>query len=131
MSQTLGSRAKVKFGQPKDRLNPARTDKDIHQIVVLTVEIRHLWHDSVDGGVYSPRTGQGRPSSFEDVDPTASAANSPTQRQLRTAAKRASTLIAEAVARLEDAERILQNGLLRTDPEVLGEFLEKRRAAEQ
>lgn len=122
---------KVRFDKPKDRLSPARTDKDMHQIVVLVVEVRNLWHDSVDGGVYSPRTGQGRPSSFEDTDPTHSAATSPTQRQLRAAAKRASTLIAEAKARLEDAERILQNGLLRTDPEVLSEYLEKHQAAVQ
>ena len=130
MTQTLGSKAKVRWDKP-DRLNPERTDKDVRRIVELVVEVRQLWEQAVDGGVYSPRTGNGRPSTYEDSDPTHSAVDRPTQKQLRASARHAAGLISEAKDHLEDAVRVLHNGLLRTDPEVLQDFLEKRRAATQ
>src|SRR4030095_2678440 len=126
---TLGSNAKVKWDRPKDRLNPARTDKEILRILELLVEVRRLWEQAVDGGVYSPRTEtNGRGKGFHDSDPTHSAVDRPTQRQLRRSAVRASELILDARERLEDASRVLHNGLLLTDPEVLLAPLERRRA---
>lgn len=133
MTQTLGSSsAKVQWEQRPDRLNPEHTDKDVRRIVELVIEVRRLWEQAVDGGVYSPRgETNGRGKGFEDSDPTHSAVTRPTQRQLRGSARYAAVLISEAKERLEDAARVLHNGLLRTDPEVLAEHLEKRRAATQ
>jgi hypothetical protein len=132
LTQTLGSPARVRWDKPKDKLNPERTDKDVHRIIVLVVEVRRLWEQAVDGGVYPPSTEtNGRGKGFADVNPTETAARSLTQVQLRGSAKYAAVLINEAAAKLEDASRVLHNGLLRTDPEVLEEFLEKRRAATQ
>ena len=116
----------------KDRLNPERTDQDVRRILELVVEVRRIWEQAVDGGVYSPRLeSNGRGKGFDDSDPTHSAVARPTQRQLRGTARYAATLIADSRANLEDAARVLHNGLFRTDPEVYAEHLEKRRAATQ
>jgi hypothetical protein len=116
----------------KDGLNPEHTDRDVRRIVELIVEVRQLWEQAVDGGVYSPKTEtNGRGRGFDDSDPTYSTVTRPTQRQLRSTARYAADLIAGSRDRLEDAARVLHNGLLRTDPEVLAEHLEKRRAATQ
>lgn len=128
---TLGSPVPVRWNKP-DRLNPERTDKDVLRILELLVEVRRLWEQAVDGGVYSPRQEtNGRGKGFHDSDPTHTAVATPTQRQLRSSARYAAVLIGECRERLEDAARVLHNGLLRTDPEVLAEHLEKRRAATQ
>jgi hypothetical protein len=115
-----------------DRLNPERTDRDVRRILELTVEVRRLWEQAVDGGVYAPRTeSNGRGKGFSDMRPTESAASSLTQRQLRGTAKHAANKIAQARVELQEAANVLHNGLLRTDPEVLAEYLEKRAAATQ
>src|SRR4029453_6400740 len=73
-SETRGSPAKVKWDRPKDRLNPARMDKDILRILELVVEIRHVWEQAVDGGAYPGRTGSnGRGTGFTDLKPVESA----------------------------------------------------------
>lgn len=131
VSQTLGSDARVRWNRPKDRLDQAQFDKDILEILDLLVEVRHLWQDAVDGGAYPQKTGSGRPSSFEDTDPTYSAATRPAQRQLRGSARYAAGVIAEVKVRLEDAADALHRGMFRTDPEVLRRDLEKRAAATQ
>jgi hypothetical protein len=132
VSQTLGSNGKVRWNHPKDgRLDPKRFDEDIHRVLELIVEMRRAWEQAVDGGSFSPRTGNGRPSSFEETDPTYAAAVSPTQRQSREAAKRATSLLGSARQRLEDAVDLLEKARIRQDPDVLEEFLEKRRAATQ
>jgi hypothetical protein len=116
-----------------DRLNPEQMDRDVLRILELVVEVRHVWEDAVDGGIYPLRTtiGGSRHTGFDDHDPTHSAATRPTQRQLRGSARHAAVLISDARERLEDAARVLHNGLFRTDPEVLAQHLEKRRAATQ
>ena len=133
MSQTwTNTPKKVKQIPPKDRLNPKHTHAEVQQILVLVVEVRRAWDDAVDGGVYSPATETGgRGTGFADSDPTHSTATRPTQRQMRGAARRAASLISDARERLEDAAAVLHNSLLRTDPEVLAEYLEKHRAATQ
>ena len=56
MSQTLGSKAKVRWDRPKDRLNPARTEKEMLRIVeVLVAEITPAWVHAVEGGAYQVR----------------------------------------------------------------------------
>lgn len=122
----------VKWDRRPDRLNPERTDKDVLRILELLVEVRRLWEQAVDGGVYPPRgETNGRGTGFHDLKPTETAASALTQRQLRGSARYAAVLISECRERLEDAARVLHNGLLRTDPEVLAEHLEKRQAATQ
>jgi hypothetical protein len=112
-----------------DRLNPARTEADLQRIVAMVVELRHAWPDVVDGGKYPPRTeSNGRGKGFEDIDPTYTAVTSGSQIGLRRAARQASRRIAEARERLEDAATTLHSALLRTDPEVMAEFVEKRSA---
>src|SRR5262245_9120219 len=129
MTKTFGSTAKVKMDRP-DRLNRRATEKDIDHILRMILEIRPLWDDAVEGGVWSPRTdGMGRPSTRPH--PTEAAVFSPTRRQLREAAKEAASLIGEARQHLEIAAEVLHRGLLRQDPEVLSQFLEKRGAATQ
>lgn len=131
MTETLGSHVRVHIQKP-DRLNPARTEKDMARIVVLVAEITPAWVHALEGGVYQVRREtNGRGTGFQDADPTHSAAMNPMQRQLRGAAKHAASDIARAVQMLEDAAQVLHNGLMRTDPEEFAEFLEKRRAAEQ
>jgi hypothetical protein len=132
MTQTLGSEAKVKWDRPKDRLNPAQMDRDILRILDLLTDIRHVWEQAVDGGAYPGRTGSGgRGTGFTDLKPTESAVFAPTQRQLRQAAREATTEVGTAIAHLELAADICHRGLLRTDPEVYARDLEKRQAAEQ
>ncbi len=115
-----------------DRLNPERTDKDVRRILELVVEVRQVWEEAVDGGIYPPRTeSNARGKGFDEMDPTHAAVSRPTQQQLRRTARRAATLIHDARESLEDAATVLHNGLLRTDPEVLAKFLEKRQAAVQ
>jgi hypothetical protein len=115
-----------------DRLDPAQLDHDVAQIITLVVRFRRLWEHAVEGGAYlSSSSAGGRGTGFEDSDPVHSAVASPTRRQLRGTARHAARLLAEARCRLEDAEHALETGLLRTDPEVLAEHLEKRRAATQ
>jgi hypothetical protein len=117
----------------RDRLNRARLERDTSRILDLVVQVRVAWDHAVEGGVYAVRDGDpptlGR--GFSDVRPTESAVFSPTRRQLRESARQAAERISEAKVALEDASRILHNGMARTDPEVLGEFLEKRQAAVQ
>ena len=123
---------KVRFDKPKDRLNPARTEKEMRRIVVLIAEITPAWVHAVEGGAYQiRRETNGRGTGFHDSDPTHSAAQNPMQRQLRASARQAATDIAKAAQMLEDAAQTLHNGLMRTDPEVWAEYLEKRRAATQ
>lgn len=132
MTESQGAKAKVRWDKPRDRLNPKRTDEDVRRILVLVVEVREVWGDAVDGGVYPPKTeSNSRGRGFTDTDPTHSAVTRPTQRQLRGSARYAARLIAEARAKLEDAANVLHNGLLRTDPEVYERDLEKKRAATQ
>jgi hypothetical protein len=132
LSQTLGSNAKVKWGRPKDRLNPAQMDRDILRILDLLTDIRHVWEQAVDGGAWPGRTGSnGRGTGFSDLKPVESAVVAPTQRQLREAAREASIEVGTALDHLELAADICHRGLLRSDPEVLAHFLEKRRAATQ
>src|SRR4029077_14594820 len=95
-------------------------------------EVRVVWEEAVDGGVYPPKVdSNGRGQGFTALKPTETAASSPTQRQLRHAAKRAAVLIGQSRQNLEDAARVLHNGLIRTDPEVLAEYLQKHQAATQ
>lgn len=132
MTQTLGSSAPMKWDRPTDRLTPEQFDRNVVRVLELLVEVRRLWEQAVDGGVYTDRLEtNGRGKGFHDSDPTYSAARAPTKIQLRGSARYAAILMAECRERLEDAARVLHNGLLRTDPEVLEDFLEKRRAATQ
>jgi len=132
VTQSLGSKAAVRWEKPKDKLNPERMDRNCHRLLILVVEVRQVWEQAVDGGTYSPRTEtNGRGKGFEDTDPTYSAAMAPTQRQLRAKAKRAAALVEKAVADLEEAASMLHSGLFRTDPEVLARDVEKRNAATQ
>lgn len=129
MSQTYGSNAKVRFDRP-DRLNRARTEKDVKRVARLIIEVRLAWDEAVDAGVWAPRreTG-GRGTGFADSHPVESAVSSPTRKQLRVAAAEAAGRIAEARAALQEASDILHSAMLRSDPDVLAEFLEKRGAA--
>ena len=132
MTQTHGSNAKVRWDKPKDRLNPARTHADVQPILALIVEVRQAWGDAVDGGVYPPQTETGGTRDRlrrHRPDPLRSHPAYPAPAQRSGTVRRG--LIAEAKERLEDAAQVLHNGLLRTDPEVLAEHLEKRRAATQ
>ena len=133
MTETLGSAAKVRWDKPKDRLNPAKTDEDVRRILMLVVEVREVWGQAVDGGVYPPRTeiGGTRHTGFDDTDPTHSAATRPTQKQLRGAARHAAGLIGEARERLEYAAQVLGASMLRTDPDEWIQYVEKHRAATQ
>jgi hypothetical protein len=132
LSQALGSKAKVKWNRPKDRLNPARFDKDLTSILEKVVDLRRVWEQVADGGAYPGRTGSnGRGTGFTDLKPTESAVFAPTQRQLREAARKASTEVGTALDHLSAAADILHRSLFRSDPEVLARFLEKRRAATQ
>ena len=132
MTQTQRS-PKVRFDKPRDRLNPAQTDRDMLRILELLVDVRRGWEQAVDGGVYPLRTavGESRHTGFDDHDPTHSAATRPTQYELRKSARRAAVLVAEARDRLEDAAWVLHNGMLRTDPEEWIQNREKRQAATQ
>lgn len=123
----------IRWDRPKDRLSQARFDEDVLHILDALVEVRHLFAEAVDGGSWSSRTdvGGSRHTGFEDNDPTYSAATRPTQKQLRGSARHAATLVVEARDRLEMAVDALHRGMLRTDPEVLSQFLEKRQAATQ
>jgi hypothetical protein len=132
VTPSLGSSAKIKLDRPKDRLTPRQVDADVYRILELVVEVRRAWEEAVDAGSYAPRTEtNGRGKGFTDSDPTHSAVDRPTQKQLRGAARRAASLIGDSRERLEDAAAILHRGMLRTDPEVLEEYLEKHRAAIQ
>jgi hypothetical protein len=53
----------------------------------------------------------------------------PRRSQIRRAAKRASLLIEQAEATLEEASGVIVNGYLRLDPEEWVRAVEKRRAA--
>jgi hypothetical protein len=129
---TLGSQAKVKWDRPKDRLDPSRMDRDLLAILKKMVEVRDAWEDAVDGGVWSSRSDFNGPGSgLAQSRPTESAVHSPTRRQLREAAREASTLVGEALQHLEIALDVLHRAQLRQDPEVLERFLEKRGAATQ
>lgn len=113
----------------EDRLNPQRTDADVRRILELVVEVRVAWEQVVDSGSYSsggelPTLGRG----FSDSRPTESIAMAPTKRQARQAARRAARLVTEAREALQEASDSLHAGLLRTDPEVLFEFVERRSA---
>src|SRR5262245_53611240 len=131
MTKTYGSTAKVKMDQP-DRLSRRSTEKDMRRILELVVEVRSAFDQAVEVGVYSPRgDGNGRGKGFTDVRPTESAVFSPTRSQVRRAARQAAEELSDAKAALELAADILHRGLFRTDPEVLGQFLEKRAAATQ
>jgi hypothetical protein len=115
-----------------DRLNPKQVDRDVVRILALVVEVREVWGEAIDAGTWTPRTETGgRGTGFTDADPTHSAVDRPTQKQLRYAARRAASLIADSRERLEDAAMVLHRGLLRMDPEVLEQYLEKHRAATQ
>ena len=132
MTETYGSRARVRWDKPQDRLNPKQTEKHLHRIIELTVEVRHAFIDAVEGGVYPIRQEtNGRGKGFEESDPTHTAATRPTQRQLRGTARYAAGEIARAVQALEEAAWMLHRGLLLTDPQVLEWEGEKRRAATQ
>ena len=116
----------------RDRLSPERTGRQLIRITVLVTEVGTLWTDAVDAGTYAPRKENGgRGTGFADHDPTSTAALSPTQRQLRRKAERASVLIEQAAERLETAASMLTDGFLLTDDQVLHRFLEKRQAATQ
>lgn len=115
-----------------DRLNPARTDRDVAAILELVVEVRVFWEQAVDGGTWPPRSGEiGPGSDILASRPTEAAVGSPTRTQLREAAKEASDLIGEARARLEDAGYVLSRAFRLSDPEEFSEFLERRAAAVQ
>lgn len=132
MTQSLGSNAKVRWDKPKDRLNPERTGKQLARLEALVAEVGKLWLEALEHGVYQGRRGDmGRPSTFEETDPTSGAALSMTQQQTRRAAKRAAVQIEQAMERLEDAAAVLHDGFILTDDDVLGRFLEKRNAATQ
>jgi hypothetical protein len=132
LTQTLGSKAKVKWDPPKDRLNRSRMDKDFFAMLKKMIEVRDAWHDAVDGGVWAPRSGFNGPGSgLAQQRPTEAAFDSPTRSQLRVAAKEASSLVGEALQHLEIALDVLHRAQARQDPEVLDRFLEKRAAAIQ
>jgi len=131
LSQTLGSKAKVKLDRPEDRLNRKATERDFQQILKMVVEVHEAWFDAVDGGVWPPVKENGRPSTHAVTDPTYQAVDSPTRRQLRQAAKRSAEAIADARAYLEMAADMLHRAQARQDPEVLAQFLEVRQAATQ
>lgn len=115
-----------------DRLNPERTDRDIARIILLAAELRHAWGHAVDGGTWMPRSNNGgRGSGFTDLKPTETAALSPTQRQLRSKARRAAELISHAVADLDEAAVVVANGLLQTDHDEWVRVEDKRAAATQ
>lgn len=130
MSETIGSSVRVRWAKP-DRLNPRRTGKQLVRITVLAAEVGTLWEDALEAGVYTSRSSEGRPSSWEDTDPTSRAALSRSQRAIRGKVKAASVLVEEAVRTLEEAASVLTDGFLLTDEDVLERFLEKRRAATQ
>jgi hypothetical protein len=116
----------------KDRLNPARTDRDVRAILELVVEVRAVWEQAVDGGTWPPGSGFNGPGSgLVYQRPTEAAVSSPTRTQLRAAAREASDLLGEARSSLEEAATVLARAFLLSDPEVHREFLEKRAAATQ
>ena len=131
MSQTLGSKAKVRWDRPKDRLNPERTGKQLARLEALVSEVGKLWLEALEMGVYQGRRDEAWRPPTSQSDPTPSAALSPTQRQIRGKAKRAAVLIEHAMEILEDAASTLHDGFLLSDDDVLGRFLEKRNAAVQ
>lgn len=120
------------WDRSKDRLNPERTGRQLARLDALLPEVGKLWLEALEMGVYAGRreTG-GRGTGFEETDPTSRAALSITQKQIRGKVKRASVEIEQAMERLEDAAATLKDGFLLSDEEVMGRFLEKRRAATQ
>lgn len=131
MSQTYGSKAKVRWDRPKDRLNPQRTGKHLARLEALVAEVGKLWIEALEMGVYQGRRDSAWRPPTSQSDPTPGAALSPTQRQMRGKVKRASVLIEAAMEQLEEAASTLHDGFLLSDDEVLGRFLEKRQAATQ
>lgn len=114
----------------RDLLNAERTGQQLTRIVILSNEVGLLWLEAVEHGSASGRSDVGgRGTGFHDLNPTLSAVMSPTQRQLRSKARRAAVLVEQAMQRMEEAEATLKDGFLLTDEEVLTRFLEKRKAA--
>ncbi len=110
------------------RRSPAsRCDRiaELAQTLALALE------DAADAGARKSRGMEfvGRGRGFTDVDPTGSAALDPRQTQIRRAAGRASLLIEQAEATLEEASGVIANGYLRLDPQEWIRAVEKRRAA--
>jgi len=113
-----------------DRLDPERVGKRLNRLRGLTLDMAVLWMEALEVGTSSPRReSNGRGTGFHDSDPTHTIVDSATQRQIRAACRRASALVDEAVANMEEARSVITDGFLRTDSEVLSEFLAKRRAA--
>lgn len=69
----------------------------------------------------------GRGRGLSDTDPTGSAALDPRRSQMRRAARRATHLIEQAEATLEEASGVIANGYLRLDREEWIRAVEKRR----
>jgi hypothetical protein len=115
----------------EDLLDPTAMAVRIVRFHVLLQELHDLYGEACGAGSFTPSAGLngGRGSGFADTDPTASAVLSPTQRQLRSRARRAATLAGESMQQLERAVNELSDGFLLTDDQVLERFLEKRRAA--
>lgn len=113
-----------------DRLNPARTDADLKRILELIVLVRRAWEEAADIGVYtSPGELLTLGRGFSDSRPTENMATAPTRRQARQAAKQAAGYVGAARDALEDAADALHLGVLRSDPDVLFEYVTKRAAA--
>jgi hypothetical protein len=116
----------------KDRLDPAQFDRDVAAILALVVEVRVVWEQAVDGGTWAPRSGEiGPGSSILSNRPTEAAVSSPTRSQLRSAAREASSAVAEARQALEGAGYVLSRAFRLSDPTEYQEFLERRAAATQ
>ena len=116
----------------KDRLDPAQMDRDVAAIRLLVDEVRVVWEQAVDGGTWPPRSGEiGPGSSILSNRPTEAAVDSATRSQLRSAAREASTAVAEARKALEGAGYVLSRAFRLSDPQEYQAHLERRAAATQ
>jgi hypothetical protein len=101
------------------------------RIAELAQTLAPLLEGAADAG--ARRSGSmefvGRGRGFTDADPTGTAALDPRRSQIRRAAHRATQLIEEAEATLEEASDVIANGYLRLDPQEWIRAVEKRRAA--
>jgi hypothetical protein len=87
------------------------------RIAELAQTLAPLLEDAADAGARKSGGMEfvGRGRGFTDADPTGSAALDPRRSQIRRAAIRATHLIEEAEATLEEASGVIANGYLRLD----------------
>jgi hypothetical protein len=105
--------------------------RSLDRIAELAQTLAPLLEDAVDAGARKSGglefVGRGR--SFNDSDPTGTAALDPTRRHMRAAVHRAVTLVLRAEDELQEAGAVIANGFLRLDHAEWIRVVEKRRAA--